>query len=997
MPLSWNEIKHRAIAFSKEWKGETREEAEAKSFWDAFFHVFGVQRRTVASFEEPVKKLGGDWAYIDLFWSGTLLAEHKSAGKDLGKAHAQGMEYIRALASSGREKETPRYLIVSDFQRIAIHDLEPEQDPNAPHFHRLPPSFEFPLADFHKHIRHFFFIAGYKQHRLNPEDPANEEATQLMCDLHDELEAGEYGTDATGHAGHALKQFLVRLLFCLFAEDNGIFPTKSFQFYLQDHTAADGSDLGPKLHELFEVLNTPEDRRQKHLDPDLVQFPYINGDLYRERLALPAFTSTMRAKLLACGTFDWSRISPAVFGSLFQAVMEPKERRQIGAHYTAERNILKVVRSLFLDDLRAEFEAAKKDKSGRGRGRLADLQKRLAALRFLDPACGCGNFLVITYRELRALELEILIALHGTQQEMTLQDVNKLSLLDVDQMFGIEIEEFPARIAEVALWLADHQANVVLGLAFTQAYLRIPLRKSPHIHVANALRLDWRTVLPPAHCSYVLGNPPFVGSKYLSNEQRADIDGTWGDVKGAGVLDYVTAWYRLAAEYMKGTKIITGFVSTNSISQGEQPGIIWNALFEEWRAKIHFAHRTFVWDSEARGKAHVHCVIIGFAAFDIDAKRLYDYEADPRNATVTTVKNISPYLIEGSDIALPNISNPVCDVPAMAIGNKPIDGGNYLFTDEEKAAFIAAEPKAVKWFRKWIGSDEFINGWHRWCLWLGECPPNELRAMPKAMERVEAVKSFRLASKSAPTKKLAATPTRFHVENFPQRTYLVVPKVSSERRPYIPIGFLKPATLCSDLVFIVDDATLYHFGVLSSQMHMAWMRQVAGRLKSDYRYSTGLVYNNYPWPEAPRPAQRSAVEKAAQRVLDARAAFPDSTLADLYNPLAMPPALNAAHAALDKAVDKCYRSESFPSDRARVEHLFALYDRLTAPLALTTTTRRGRKPKGLYAQKQKELPTGKGTPESEAAAAHYHMTIMGKEEPAPYRTSGQPPPPAGGS
>ena len=570
MPLSWNEIKHRAIAFSKEWKGETREEAEAKSFWDAFFHVFGVQRRTVASFEEPVKKLTGDWAYIDLFWPGTLLAEHKSAGKDLGKAHAQGMEYIRALASSGREKETPRYLIVSDFQRIAIHDLEPEQSGSG--FQPLnageqrqdaAATLEFPLADFHRHIRHFFFVAGYRQHKLNPEDPANEEATRLMCELHDALEEGEYGTDATGRAGHELKQFLVRLLFCLFGEDNGIFPTRAFHLFIEDHTAADGSDLGPKLGQLFDVLNTPEDRRQKNLDPDLLQFAYINGDLFRERLALPAFTTPMRAKLLACAAFDWSRISPAVFGSLFQAVMDAKERRQIGAHYTAERNILKVVRSLFLDELRAEFTRARALKIGK-RERLIGLQKKIAALRFLDPACGCGNFLVITYRELRALELEILVELHTVvaggkhetkkeqrlQREMSLDEVNQLSLIDVDQMFGIEIEEFPARIAEVALWLTDHQANVRLSEAFGQFYKRIPLKKSPHIHVANALRLDWRTVLAPAECSYVLGNPPFVGKKEQSAEQKADMDAVWGGVKGAGVLDFVTAWYLKAAEYL---------------------------------------------------------------------------------------------------------------------------------------------------------------------------------------------------------------------------------------------------------------------------------------------------------------------------------------------------------------------------------------------------------------------------------------------------------------
>ncbi len=428
MPLSWTEIKHRAIAFSKKWQDETREAAERQPFWEDFFGVFGLQRRHFAIFEARVKMLSGQWGSIDVHWPGTLLVEHKSAGEDLDKAHGQGMDYIQGLISSGRGNEVPRYLIVSDFQRIAIHDLEPEPDPEAPQLQRLPASFEFPLADFHKHIRHFFFMAGYKRHKLNPEDPANEEATRLMCDLHDALEAGDYGTDVPGRAGHELKQFLVRLLFCLFAEDNGLFDPRAFQFYLEDHTAADGSDLGPKLHELFEVLNTPEDRRQKHLEPDLAQFPYINGLLFAERLALPAFTSAMRAKLLACCAFEWDSISPAVFGSLFQAVMDAKERRKIGAHYTAERNILKVVRSLFLDDLSAEFDRAKKLKIGK-RERLSALQKKIAALRFLDPACGCGNFLVITYRELRALELEILLELHAGQQQMGEAEVFNLSLI----------------------------------------------------------------------------------------------------------------------------------------------------------------------------------------------------------------------------------------------------------------------------------------------------------------------------------------------------------------------------------------------------------------------------------------------------------------------------------------------------------------------------------------------------------------------------------------
>ena len=987
MPLSWNEIKHRAIAFSKEWQDETREDAEAKSFWDAFFLVFGVPRRTVASFEEPVKKLSGDWGFIDLFWPKTLLAEHKSAGKDLGKAHAQGMEYIRGLVDSGRGKEVPRYLIVSDFKRIAIHDLEPEQDPDAPLFQRLPSSFEFPLADFHKHIRHFFFIAGYKQHRLNPEDPANEEATRLMCDLHDALEAGEYGTDVTGRAGHDLKQFLVRLLFCLFAEDNGIFLTKSFQFYLEDHTAADGSDLGPKLHELFEVLNTPEDRRQKHLDPDLAQFPYINGLLFAERLALPAFTSAMRAKLFACCGFEWDAISPAVFGSLFQAVMDAKERRRIGAHYTAEGNILKVVRSLFLDDLRAEFTRAKKLKIGK-RERLIALQKKIAALRFLDPACGCGNFLVITYRELRALELEILLELHAGQQQMGEAEVFNLSLINVDQMFGIEIEEFPARIAEVALWLTDHQANMALSVAFTQFYCRIPLRSSPHIHVANALRKDWKEVLPPAQCSYVLGNPPFVGKKEQGAEQKADMDAVWGEVKGAGILDFVTAWYRLAAEYIQNTPARVGFVSTNSISQGEQVSILWGYLLSRYRVKIQFAHRTFPWESEARGKAHVHVVIIGFGLGDVPEKRLYDYDHNPANPVVAVVSNISPYLIQGSDTIVKGRTQPLCSVPEISYGSMMIDkdrqdgdDAGLILSPEHRQALLGECPALAPFIRRLYGGNEFLNGIERYCLWLVDAPPTLVRNSPMLRARIATVRKFRESSGREQTKRLAATPTLFGEIRQPSTAYLFIPKVSSMSRHYIPIGFVQPDIIASGSSLIVPSAEMFHFGVLSSAMHNSWMRCVAGRMKSDFQYSNAIVYNNYPWPATPTAGQRAAVEEAAQRVLDARAGFPGATLADLYDPLATPPALAAAHAALDQAVDKCYRDTPFASDRSRVEYLFQLYETLTAPLAPAAKPKRARRAKGAYA-KPPPGPAQPGiTPEKAYAdAAHFY----GKEESPPY-------------
>ncbi|MEO0018614.1 MAG: hypothetical protein RLZZ522_1897, partial [Verrucomicrobiota bacterium] len=529
--LSWNEIRHRAIAFSRDWQGTTSEKSERQTFWNEFFEAFGIKRRAVSSFEEPVRKLSGNWGYIDLFWPGRVLIEHKSAGQCLDRAHAQGMEYVRGLIDSGRQSEVPRWLIVSDFDRIALHDLEAAEGEA---------SIEFPLTELHQHIRRFAFIPSYKQQRLDPEDPANLKAAELMAGIHDALQAG-------GFSGHDLRVLLVRLLFCLFADDTGIFNQQDFKLFLTNRTAADGADTGPKLARLFDVLNTPEDQRQANLDEDLAGFPYVNGALFAERISFADFNTAMRGQLLKACAFEWARISPAVFGSLFQGVMDTVERRQIGAHYTAEKNILKLIRPLFLDELRAEFDAARTDKSTRRSARLEALQIKLGTLRFLDPACGCGNFLVITYRELRSLELEILLELHRnalreTQHEFSF-DVTSLSLIDVDQMYGIEIEEFPARIAEVALWLADHQANIALSEAFGQLYRRIPLRKSPHIIFANALRTDWKTILPADQCSYVLGNPPFVGKQFMTPEQKEDMASVCGHVKGAGVLDFVTGWY----------------------------------------------------------------------------------------------------------------------------------------------------------------------------------------------------------------------------------------------------------------------------------------------------------------------------------------------------------------------------------------------------------------------------------------------------------------------
>ena len=918
MPISWNEIRHRAIAFSKEWTGVRREQAEGQTFWNEFFNVFGMRRRTVASFEEPVKKISGDYGYIDLFWRGMLLVEHKSFGKDLGKAESQAFSYIQDLAREGRADEIPRYVIVSDFARIALHDLEPEDQKNLPLFNNWRvATVEFPLADFHQYIHAFAFIPGYKQHKFEEQDPINIKAVEILGGLHDTLEAG-------GYKGHQLERFLVRILFCLFAEDTGIFDEReAFKLYLLNRTAEDGSDLGLHLARLFAVLNTPSEERQKNLDETLAAFRWVNGELFAENLGFADFNRDMRNALLACTHFDWSRISPAIFGSLFQAIMEGKERRQIGGHYTSERDILKVVRSLFLDGLRAEFERAKSNKA-----ELRRFHEKIAGLRFLDPACGCGNFLVITYRELRLLEIEILKLLFpGDQPNL---DIRRLSLVDVDAFYGIEISEWPARIAEVAMWLMDHQMNIRLSEAFGQYFVRLPLKKSPTIVCGNALRLDWSKILPPEKCSYVLGNPPFVGGKFQTDEQRADMDLVARDVENSGLLDYVTGWYFKAADYIKGSRIVVGFVSTNSITQGEQVGVLWNALFQRHQVKIHFGHRTFAWESEARGKAHVHVVVVGFAASDARNKRIYDYEGEA--VTAITAKNISPYLVEGSDLAITNRSKPLCAMPEMKFGNQPIDGGHFVLDAAARKKLIEKEPEAAKFVRPFLGAQEFINGEERWCLWLADILPNELRSMPEVKKRVELVREFRLGSKRPATRELAAIPTRFAFVSHPNKDYLLVPSVSSERRVYIQIGFMSAEVIASNLCLIVPDATLYHFGVLSSAMHMAWMRQVCGRLKSDYRYSNKLVYNNYPWPDAPGANQRAAVEAAAQAVLDARAQFPDATLADLYDPLAMPPALVKAHAALDRAVDLCYRPQPFQNDRQRVEHLFALYEKLTAPL-----------------------------------------------------------------
>jgi hypothetical protein len=936
--LSWNEVKARAIRFSREWGRATSERADKQTFYNEFFEVFGIRRASVASFEANVRNLQGNTSAIDLLWRGKLIVEHKSRGESLERAETQAFTYIEDLTSEGRFDEVPRFVLVSDFARIVLYDLEPDEQRNLPLFAGKPLSrLEFPLADLQHHIRAFAFILGQTRVRLDPEDPANERAYAKMCELHDALKAGGFG-------GHELERLLVRILFCVFAEDTGIFEPDSFTNFIRQQTREDGSDMGAQLNQLFDWLNSPQAENRLEDTDALYGFRYVNGGLFAERLGFARCNRAMRDALIVCCEFHWAKISPAVFGSLFQGVIADRARRQQGAHYTSERDIMKVVRSLFLDDLRAEFEQLKHDRSTRRRANLEAFQTKLRNLRFLDPACGCGNFLVLGYRELRQLELEVIAELHGTEQQAL--NVRDLCKVDVDQFFGIEYSEWPVRIAEVAMWLIDHQLNSQAAELFGQRFERLPLRASPHIAQGNALRTDWNSVLPREQCSYVLGNPPFVGKHYQNAEQRADMVNVFGDFPNTGDLDYVTAWFVMAGEYVQNTRIKIGFVATNSITQGEQVPVLWGILFQRLHLKIHFGHRTFAWTSEARGKAHVHVVIIGLAAFDVAQKVITDYDPDPNSPVVSTVSNIAPYLTPGPDSFVTKQRKPLCDVPEMRCGNKPTDDGEFILTDAEKAAFLHDEPNAEKFLRRYTGSEEFINGNMRWCLWLKDAEPAELRRLPKVMDRVERVREFRARSTAKPTREAAARPTRFFFESQPESDYILIPEVSSERRSYIPIGFVQREVISANTNFLIPSSDIFLFGVLTSAMHMAWVRTVGGRLKSDYRYSGSMVYNNFPWPN-PTPEQREQVEEKGQAVLAARAPhLPPrgmATLADLYDPNTMPLELHRAHTELDRAVEHCYRADRFESDRERVEFLFRLYEQMTAPLLPATPTLRGRR------------------------------------------------------
>ncbi|MCL2075036.1 MAG: class I SAM-dependent DNA methyltransferase [Betaproteobacteria bacterium] len=953
MRLSWEAIQANAIAFAKRWKDARRENADAQAFVTEFLGVFGVPDPVKAGEREKTVKISGAHdRYIDFFWKRRIAIEMKSRGKDLGDAYQQLKGYMDHVPV----EDTPDLWMVSDFETVQLWRRSTSD------------RFTFKLKDFRKHIRRFSGIAGYDVERIRDDQvEVNIKAAEKMARLHDTLKA-------RGYEGHDLEVYLVRLLFCLFADDTGIFPQDSFFRYLE-RTKSDGSDLSERIGKLFEVLNMPEETRAKRvlLSSELRQFRYINGRLFSTMLPMAEFDRKMRQTLLDCVNFDWSRISPAIFGAMFQGVMDKRERRELGAHYTSEENILKLINPLFMDDLWREFERVKADPAALDR-----FHEKLSRLKFLDPACGCGNFLIIAYRELRVLELEVLKMKIGAGQMVI--DISPLLKVSVEQFCGIELEDFPCQIAQVGMWLIDHQMNLRASEQFGTYYARLPLVQSATIVHGNALRIDWESVVPKEELSFILGNPPFIGYSNQSEEQKADVLSVYVDrsgkpFKNAGKIDYVAAWYYKAAEYMVGQPldsfkatnfsqnrvIRAAFVSTNSITQGEQVAAVWKPLFEMFGVQIDFCYRTFKWSNEAKGKAAAHCVIVGFSQGEEDggatkrervlsplfkgcggvtAKGLSGSDAGAKGSPVDherviydtdgtkiPAQNINPYLVDAPDVFVESRRMPICDVPEISRGSDPVDGGYLIIEENEYNTFIKAEPFALPYIKRFMMGDEFINNKKRWCLWLVSISPSIIKKMPLVMGRIEGCQKFRLGSKKEATRKYARYPSRFMETRQPDTDYIAIPKVSSERRHYIPIGYLDKDIIAGDKLFTVMNASKYHFGVLTSNVHMAWTRVVCGRLKSDYSYSNTIVYNNFPWSDATNK-QKANIEKLAQAILDARALFPESSLADLYDPLTMPPELLKAHHNLDRAVMKLYGFTKDMSEAEIVAALMARYKKL---------------------------------------------------------------------
>ena len=895
MVLTQKEMRKRASEFIDRYEDVKDEKSYYQMFWRDFFEIFGINWKDVAVFELAVKKFGGKQGFIDCFWKGKLIVEHKSRGKSLTAAFNQAVGYLDTLSAA----EKPRYVIVSDFERIRVYDLFTRKNK------------EIKLIQLEDNIKLFSFIYEDQIQHYEEQEELNIEAAELMGKLYDYLKDD-------GYIGKDLELFLIRLLFIVYAEDTGIFKQDQFKKFISNEE--DPSTVGLKIQMLFRVLNLPEDERQKSLPEELTEFPYVNGKLFETQIIPPNFNNKMYDALKAICGFDWSGITPSIFGSMFQAIMNPKTRRNLGAHYTSESNILKIVNSLFMNKLWEEFYEAKGSQ-----WKLEALQDKISKFKFLDPASGSANFLIISYRELRLLEYEILNLLLEEDKKQVRFEARRLSKIKLENFYGIEIEELPALVSKVSMYLIEHQMDLMYESLDIHKN-NLPLPNSANIHNGNALRMDWKDIVEPSDNLYILGNPPFVGSSLQTDEQKEDMAAVFADFDTYKNLDYVTAWYKKALDFMKGTTIECAFVSTNSICQGQQVPILWKQLHEKYDFRINFAHQSFKWSNEAKNNAGVYVVIIGFSSLERKNKTIYVYETPTSIPYSLNVDNINSYLIDFEDIIIaPKPNPPICDVPLMVKGSQPTDGGNLLLSAKEKDELLDKEPNAKKWIRPLASAREFLNGKERYCLWLKDISPTELSNLPEVYKRVENVRKIRMDSKSDNTKKYADFPTLFTQDKQPDNDYILIPLHSSEKREYVPMGFLDKNVIANNSVGIIDTDDKYIFAIINSKMHMTWMRYVAGRLESRYRYANTIVYNTYPFPKDVTDKQRNNVIKKAQDILDARDEYPNESLAKLYDPILMPPQLRKAHQSLDKAVDKIYRSKKFKDDNDRMKFLFQLY------------------------------------------------------------------------
>ena len=966
------QISSAAADFAVRWEGKGYERGQSQLFWaDLLTNVFGVENLPeFLRYEEQVASMVDSTNFIDVHIPSTkVLIEQKSINIDLRKPVKRGDGYITPFLQAKLyivnmpQNEHPKWVVTCNFKSFLVYDMnQPNSEPE-----------EILLKDLGTEYYRLKFLVDSQSEHISKEEQVSKDAGVIVGKIYDALLA-QYNDDSP-EALRWLNILCVRIVFCLYAEDAGVFARDQFHDFLVIYEA---KDLRRALRDLFEVLNTPPEQRSKYLQEELAAFPYTNGGLFEEDIEIPQFTEELKQTLLqhASMDFDWSKISPTIFGAVFESTLNPETRRSGGMHYTSIENIHKVIDPLFLNDLRQEFDTILEEKVEKQRVRKLDaFQDKLASLTFLDPACGSGNFLTETYLSLRRLENDVIRARHHDQTFIGFEEVNPVKV-SIQQFYGIEINDFAVTVATTALWISEAQMLAETEKIISRDIDFLPLKPYHNIREGNALRMDWDVIDVPSniptihaknvhlivepepmmasepvtefdelnvvanrfdgnakpsvqryqvHYDYIIGNPPFVGARLMSESQKQDVIDIFGAKwKNVGNMDYVCCWYKKAADLMnQNPSCRTALVSTNSICQGEQVANLWEKLFEDGII-INFAHRTFRWDSEASLKAHVHCIIVGFCYQQ--RTPCYIYDGDRR----IEATNINAYLIDAPNAFVGSRQKPLCDVPDIGIGNKPIDGGNYLFSKEEKDEFIKGEPLSESYFHPYYGADEFINQKPRYCLWLGTCSPSELRKMPNCLKRVEAVRDLRLSSKSAGTRKLADIPTHFHIENMPSGEYILVPCHSSEKRRYIPLGFMHPNDICSNAVLLIPDATLYHFGILESNVHMAWMRAVCGRLEMRYRYSKDIVYNNFPWPN-PTDEQKSKIEQTAQAILDARAKYPDSSLADLYDELTMPVELRKAHQDNDRAVMAAY---GFPvkstfTESQCVAELFKMYKELT--------------------------------------------------------------------